>query len=269
MLVELAGSLIAATCLQCAPTEGDDATARNTDRTLTGDEVGANVLRYDVGPVSGLTAFRGDAPADPTWQEFDPENDRGHGLGPRIGSDFSVPNFARPHDAARFSVMDFTVPDAVRRMDGERLSAEFSIGASGERTGLGLDVELAPRAQIERNRGGADVSRTGAEVRLGQNLSDRDLRGKYVEAPSWYFFVGADNEALVWNMADASNVNGMSLRDQATVGDLQAGVAWSTPIGGQMSFGLIEREMSFNDLSNERDVKTKDHFAAFSYTLRR
>ena len=79
-------------------------------------------------------------------------------------------------------------------------------------------------AQIQRDQAGNDISRTGAEVRLGTNLVDRDQRGTSAPAPSWYFFVGADNEALVWNVADKKAMNGVALRDQATVGDLQGGI---------------------------------------------
>jgi hypothetical protein len=154
-------------------------------------------------------------------------------------------------------------------MRGENFSAEVAFGASGEKTGLGLDVQVAPRAQIDRNRAGNNVTRAGGEIRLGQNLTDRDQRGTDIIAPSWYFFVGADNEALVWNVADKQAVQGAALRDQVTVGDLQAGVAWSTPVGGQMSFGLVEREMKFTDITGDHDVKSKEHFAAFSFTLKR
>ena len=135
-------------------------------------------------------------------------------------------------------------------------------------TGLGLDLSITPRAQIQRNQAGNNVARTGAEFRIGPNLVDRDLRGTGAAAPSWYFFVGADNEALVWNVADKQSMDGLTLHDQATVGDLQAGVAWSIGKGSQMSFGLVERELEFNDIAGDNDVKRKDHFAAFSFTLR-
>ena len=137
-----------------------------------------------------------------------------------------------------------------------------------EHAGYEATQELAIQRQIQRDQAGNDVSRTGAEVRLGTNLLDRDQRGTNAPAPSWYFFVGADNEALVWNVADKKAMDGVALRDQATVGDLQAGVAWSVPSGGQMSFGIVERKLEFNDIAGDKDVKRTDHFAAFSFTLR-
>jgi len=131
-------------------------------------------------------------------------------------------------------------------------------------------MSFTPRAQIQRNRGGNSVARTGAEFRLGSNLDDRDLRGKSrsARAPSWYFFVGAENEALVWNVADQRAMDGASLRDQATVGDLQVGVAWSTGEGAQISLGLVERELRYNDIAGNSDVEMREQFGAFSYTLR-
>jgi hypothetical protein len=189
-------------------------------------------------------------------------------LSPRIGSDFSPSNFARRDTAASLSAMSLSTPRGIRQMEGETVSAEFSIGAASAETGLGFDLEFAPRAQFQTGRGGSDVSKTGAEVRVGQNLEDRDLRGKNVHAPSWYLFVGQENEALVWNVGDKRALNGVSLTDQATVGDLQAGVAWSTGVGSQMSLGVVERQTEYNDIAGDADIKKKDHFAAFSFTMR-
>ncbi len=128
--------------------------------------------------------------------------------------------------------------------------------------------EFTPRASMERNRAGNNVARTGAEVRLGTNLVDRDLRGKKAAAPSWYFFVGADNEALVWNVADRQRHGRASLRDQATGRRSRRRVSPGRPgEGAQMSLGLVERELKFNDIGGDRDIDRKERFAAFTYTL--
>ena len=227
------------------------------------DSTGVSV---DVGPVQGGQSFRSTTSTIDSTFAASPRTD--FGLPLKVGNDFSPSNWARPADAARFEALDLSTPMPVRSQRGDLWSAEVSFGASGERTGLGLDLSITPRAQIQRDQAGNDVSRTGAEVRLGTNLLDRDQRGTSAPAPSWYFFVGADNEALVWNLADKKAMNGVALRDQATVGDLQAGVAWSLQSGGQMSFGIVERELEFNDIAGDKDVKRKDHFAAFSYTLK-
>ncbi|MDP3740534.1 MAG: DUF2219 family protein [Hyphomonadaceae bacterium] len=252
MIASLAGSVLVASCLGCTTPPSD------SDSSLL--TVG------DVGPVKGGQAFQGSTtPIDSIFSKNAPDST--FGLPIKVGNDFSPTNWARPDQAARFEALDLSTPMPVRAMRGDMWSAEVSFAASAERTGLGLDLSITPRAQIQRDYGGNNVARTGAEVRIGTNLADRDLRGKDAPAPSWYFFIGADNEALVWNAADRTAMNGLSLRDQATVGDLQAGVAWSVKGGGQMSLGIVERELSFNDMTGDRDVRRKDHFAAFSFTL--
>ncbi len=227
----------------------------------------SKTITLDVGPVDGAQSFRSSTSTIDSTFASSPRPD--FSLPLRVGTDFSPSNFtSRPADAARFEALDLSTPMPVRSQQGSLWSAEVSFGASAERTGLGLDLSITPRAQIQRDQAGNDVSRTGAEVRLGTNLVDRDQRGTSAPAPSWYFFVGADNEAMVWNVADKKAMNGVALRDQATVGDLQAGIAWSMKQGGQMSFGIVERELEFNDIAGDKDVKRKDHFAAFSYTLK-
>ena len=152
-------------------------------------------------------------------------------------------------------------------MPGDRWGGALSFSASAESTGLGFDMSLTPRASIEVDRAGNNITSTGAELKLGPDLADRDLRGVKAATPSWYFFVGADNEALVWNFADRRAMDGATLRDQATVGDLQTGVAMSMGEGAQMSFGLVERKLEFNDIGGDQDVNKRERFAALSYTL--
>lgn len=249
MIASLAGSFVVMSCLGCTTPPSDSKT-----------------VSLEVGRVQGSQSFQGSAPAIDSQFAATPRNE--FGLPLRVGNSFSPSNWARPDEAARFKALDLSTPTPVRGMQGDNWSAELSFGASAESTGLGLDLSITPRAQIQRNQAGSNVARTGAEVRLGPNLVDRDQRGSDAPAPDWYFFVGADNEALVWNVADKKAMDGVALRDQATVGDLQAGIAWSVKSGGQMSLGLVERELEFNDIAGDNDVKRKDHFAAFSYTLR-
>lgn len=184
-------------------------------------------------------------------------------------TDFSPSNFAQPTDAARFKALDLSTPMALRTMRGDTVSAEVTFSASGSRTGLGFDVQAAPRAQIQRNQGGGSTARLGGEIRLGQGLEARDQRGTGIQAPAWYFFVGADNEALVWNVADRDSLNGLALRDDVSVGDFQAGMAFRSFAGSQMSLGLVQRKLSFNDPLGDKDIRRKENFAAFTFTLRR
>lgn len=262
MLGGLATSVVTlASCLQCV------AIAQEAPGQQTGPADDA-AIRYNMGPVLGLNSVTTGSSDRVLKDSYIFDSNDGIRLSPRIGGDFSAPNFASRETAARFSAMNLSTPRSIRQMEGDTVSAEFAIGAAGRDTGLGFDLEFAPRAQFQNGRGGSDLAKTGAEVRLGQNLEDRDLRGKNVHAPSWYFFVGQENEALVWNVGDKTALNGVALLDQATVGDLQAGVAWSTGVGAQMSVGVVEREMSYNDIAGDNDVKRKDHFAAFSFTMR-
>jgi len=187
----------------------------------------------------------------------------------RPGGVFSPSQWARPTDAARMRALDLSVPMPLRALRGEAVSGELAFLASADETGLGLDIEVAPRARIEEARGGANLARAGAEVRLGRNFLFGGRDGGDVRSPAWYMFVGADNEALVWDLADRSGLDGLWVRDQVTVGDLQAGLAWSGAPGSQMSFGLVEREIEFNDIAGDRDVRSKEHFVAFSFTLKR
>jgi hypothetical protein len=45
-------------------------------------------------------------------------------------------------------------------------------------------------------------------------------------------------------------------------------VAWTTGEGAQLSLGLVERELRYNDIAGNSDVEIREQFAAFSYTLR-
>ena len=147
----------------------------------------------------------------------------------------------------------------------EALSTDISLG-SWTTAGLGLELSISPRAWIRE--GEPDTAGAGAELRLGANLADRDMRGTGARTPSWYFFVGAENEVVVWNIGDAHALSGLTLRDQATVGDLQAGMAWTLRSGSQMTFGFVEREIEFNAPANPQQHSDKEQFVAFSYSFR-
>lgn len=255
MIASLAGSFLVMSCLSCAAPPDD------SDTTV-----------LSVGPVQPVQGGQNGMNFQTSNSGFDsifattPENE--FRLPLRVGSEFSPNNFSRPTEAGQFKALDLATPQPLRALRGDMWSAEMSFSAASEQTGLGLDLSITPRAQIQRDRAGSSVARTGAEFRLGANLSDRDQRGTSAPAPSWYFFVGADNEALIYNMSDRTAMDGLSLRDQATVGDKQAGIAWTTSKGAQMSLGVIERKLSFNDITGDHDVRRKDHFAAFTYSLK-
>ena len=136
--------------------------------------------------------------------------------------------------------------------------APLAFEASSEQTGLAFDVGFAPRIAFERN----DVAQrrsTGAEVRLGENLDFQETN-----APAWYVFAAADDQALTWDVGGegVNLVDGVKLADRITIGDLQAGLAFSRA-GGQLAISYVRREFSYED------ARSEENFAAVSFTMRR
>ncbi len=142
--------------------------------------------------------------------------------------------------------------------------AEMEFSASTEQTGLGFDVGVVPRVSVKEDGEFAQRS-FGGEIRIGQNF---DQRGKDVDAKSWYLFAAADGEALVYEPDDGrSFTNSMALRDQVTVGDMQAGVSF-TRGAGQLSLSYIHREVEYNE-RGLRGQQASEDFAGVSFTIRR
>lgn len=142
-------------------------------------------------------------------------------------------------------------------------SAELALSAPRERTGLDFDLGIAPRLTL-RDEGAFEKRSIGAEVRLGQALEANGAR----PAGGWYVFAGADGEALVWETGDRgfADVSAMKIRDQVTVGDLQAGFAVHRG-GGQLSLSYIRREVEYRDRNG--GFSENEDFAGVSFTLKR
>lgn len=147
----------------------------------------------------------------------------------------------------------------------KNFAAQFSIDAPREQTGLAFDVGLVP--SIAYTEEGEFQTRSfGAELRFGR---DFDQRGTGTVADSWYIFAGTEGEALVWEAGEYgfSNVTGaVALRDQITVGDMQAGVSFQRG-EGQLSFSYIRREVEWGDRNGS--VSENEDFAGVSFTLKR
>ena len=185
-------------------------------------------------------------------------------------AEFSIPNNTR---------IDWGNSDTLVAVSAERsraaltrpgriekdIAAEIAISAPREVTGLKFDVGVAPRIAV-REEGEILTRRVGGEVRIGQNIDILDRNG---QPQGWYIFAGADGEALVWD-ADANgfrpSLGDMSLTDQVTVGDLQAGVSVQRS-GGELSLSYIRREVKYSD-RNVSISETED-FAGVSFTMRR
>ena len=177
--------------------------------------------------------------------------------------------------------LSWSSSDAVRAFEGNRniqslmqpvqpdqnFSAEFAFAAPAESTGLGFDLTVSPRVAYN-TEGNLQSRRVGAEVRVGQTLNF-DQRGERVDVDSWYVFAGQDGEALVWEAGEHgfSNITGaMALRDQVTVGDLQAGISVQRG-AGELSLSYIHREVEWQDRNGS--FRTFEDFAGVSFTMRR
>jgi hypothetical protein len=145
------------------------------------------------------------------------------------------------------------------------IAAEVAFSAPRERTGLKFDVGVAPRIAV-REDGEVLTQRLGGEVRIGQDFSLLDSNG---QPQGWYLFAGADGEALIWD-ADRNGfsprLNDMTITDQVTVGDLQAGVSVQRA-GGQLSLSYIRREVKYRDRNG--GFSENEDFAGVSFTMRR
>ena len=167
--------------------------------------------------------------------------------------------------AARQSVEKLISP--VTNEDDKDFSAEFQLDAPSEVTGLAFDVGVVPRLAYSEQ--GELKSRSfGGEVRIGQNF---DKRGSDDGPNSWYIFAGADGEALTYEPGETGlsqfDANKMTLRDQVTVGDMQAGI--SVQRGpGQISLSYIRREVSYHERGLQGVTENED-FAGVSFTLRK
>ena len=126
----------------------------------------------------------------------------------------------------------------------------------------GLDVGVSPRAGVSIGQDGPGAE-AGATVRLGQYLDE----GFGQDRPAWWFFAGADQQALMYDPGAGFDMrNALAMGPYATVGDAQAGIAARFG-GADISFAYIQRETRYA-LPNE-SWETSEGFAAFSLTLRR
>ena len=148
-----------------------------------------------------------------------------------------------------------------------RYDATFSFAAPRERTGLNFDIGVVPSASYAQE-GDFSVRRVGAEFRLGQDI---DQRGNNEGLPSWYFFAGADGEAVIFNNSTAGSglglVNGLQLRDQVTVGDIQAGIN-IRQYGTNFAFNYVRREVEY-DLNSTETIRRNEDFGGITLTWRR
>ncbi len=264
-MIAFAGSVLVMSCLGCATAPAGENVRDTTRDTAENTAESARAIEINAGPIEG---FQASAPslAERSYPEIAGLDVR---LPLRVGDAFGPATLARPETLAAFKAFDLSTPRPVRASNSEDWSGEVAFGASARRTGLGVDFQVAPRARISSSAAGDNIANFGGEVRVGQGFLARDQRQTNLRPPAWYVFVGADNQALIWNLADKQSLSGVALRDQVTVGDMQAGLAWRTSFGGQTSLGLVQRKFKFNDPTGDHDVARRENFAALSFTLKR
>jgi len=159
--------------------------------------------------------------------------------------------------------LDLTSPDCasggegcMRRDDSLKLGLTDTFTRRSER---GLDLSLTPRASVRFND---EISSTavGAVIEIGEDLRE----GSNLKNNTWYFFAGADAEALTYSPNSVSRITAgqFHLQDRIIVGDAQAGLGYR--IGdADVSLSYMRREASGEAYKFVEDA------AALSFTWKR
>lgn len=171
---------------------------------------------------------------------------------------------ARPGAAAQAFSPDLVEIDGLRlaapAARDQSLAVRYEARFDSPGGADGLDVGLAPRAGVSFGDAGP-AAEAGATVRLGRYLDAVD------EAPSWWFFAGADRQALLYDPSEGFKVRqAFAMQPYAVVGDAQAGVAMKVR-GADVSLAYVHRETTYS-LPND-SWETSEGFAAFTLTFKR
>lgn len=127
------------------------------------------------------------------------------------------------------------------------------------RSQRGLDLSLTPRAALRFNDESSSAV-VGAVVEIGEDLR----KGGNFDNNTWYFFAGADAEALTYSPNSVGRLTSgqFHLQDRIIVGDAQAGLGYR--IGdADVSLSYLRREATAEDFSFKEDA------AALSFTWKR
>ena len=127
------------------------------------------------------------------------------------------------------------------------------------RSQKGLDLSLTPRAALRFNDESSSAV-VGAVVEIGEDLR----KGANFDNNTWYFFAGADAEALTYSPNSVGRLTSgqFHLQDRIIVGDAQAGLGYR--IGdADVSLSYLRREATAEDFSFKEDA------AALSFTWKR
>lgn len=151
------------------------------------------------------------------------------------------------------------------RADAEKLNMIYNKPIKGLSLN-GLDLQLTPRASVSFDDDTSSAL-VGALVRIGDDLRE----GSDLDSNTWYFFAGADAEAVTYSPNSVSRMTSgnFHLQDRIIVGDAQAGIGYR--IGdADVSLGYFRREVtSFSSNDPTDDFSMKEDAAALSFTWRR
>lgn len=127
------------------------------------------------------------------------------------------------------------------------------------RSEKGLDLTLTPRASMHFSND-LSVKTVGAMIEIGEDLRE----GSEFKSNTWYFFAGADAEALTYSPNSVGRITSgqFHLQDRIIVGDAQAGLGYR--IGdADVSLSYMRREASGEEYKFVEDA------AALSFTWKR
>ncbi len=226
---------LTAMCFVATPAFAQDASETRVET------LGANKA---MAPTEGLN-FNLPAPAD---------------LGTQTG-----PQLELPLDAVGSTLFKLDLSSPACASGGEgclKRNDRVNLGLSdtfNRRSEKGLDLKLMPRASMRFND---EVSSAvvGAVIEIGEDLR----QGSEFENNTWYFFAGADAEALTYAPNSVGRITSgqFHLQDRIIVGDAQAGLGYR--IGdADVSLSYMRREASTEKFKIVEDA------AALSFTWKR
>ena len=149
--------------------------------------------------------------------------------------------------------------------DINRLDLAYSKSSFLSLNKKGLGLELTPSASVHLNDDSQSAV-VGALLRIGDGLDESARFNKN----TWYFFAGADAEAVNFRPNGTSQLTrgDFNLQDRVFVGDAQAGLGYR--IGdADLSLSYIHRQVSGFDNNTATDSSFAEDAAAFSFTWRR
>lgn len=147
-------------------------------------------------------------------------------------------------------------PRAARRS----VAVHYAIPAIRRRAG-DLDFDITPRAGFSAGPDGSAAG-AGALVRLGEFVSGPRVHG----APRWYFFAGAEAQAVSLDPRGKGMSELLRYEDRTIVGDVQAGVAMS--VGRyDLALAYVRSESAYT--TPYYGIVDHEEFATISVTLRR